>query len=304
MGNECDIVENYFLPLAMKRSEAVGLKDDAAILNVPDGYELVISSDILNEGIHFYEDAQADYIARKALRVNLSDMAAMGALPYCYQLNISFPEKPEEEWLEAFSTALFEDNKEFKLFCSGGDMSLSKGALSICISMTGLVPKGKAVHRNGAKAGDLVVLTGPIGEAKIQSYKTLPFPRVALSEDISRYARAAVDISDGLIADLEHLCRASGLQAQLEIDKIPLDEEAEASVLVGEGSYQSALIGGEDYEIVMAVALDDIDDFTMAAGEKGVDISVIGTFSAGKGVQVKDPDGQLLEFDRSGWTHF
>jgi len=304
LSNEFEAIERYFLPLTMGRGEAGALKDDAAVLDVPEGFELVVSSDILNEGVHFYEDASAAYIARKALRVNLSDMAAMGAKPYCYQLNLSFPEKPDEAWLSEFSGALLDDQNIFNVFCSGGDTTLTKGPLSICVSIVGLVPKGGAVRRSGARVGDLVVLTGAIGEARARSYKSLPYPRCGLSEDICRYARAAVDVSDGLIADLDHLCRASGLRARLELEKIPLDEEAEASILVGDTTYQSVLSGGEDYELVLAVAPDDIDDFTAAVSAKGVDVSVIGVFQDGAGVHVMGNDGRVLAFGRTGWTHF
>lgn len=319
--NEFEMIQTYFLPLTMAREEAGGLLDDAAVLNVPDGYDLVMSSDTLNGGTHFLKDEAAANIAHKALRVNLSDMVAMGAKPYCYQLNLAFSQFPDEAWVKDFSSALLADNKEFGVFCSGGDTTVAEGPLLVSMTVTGLVKKGQAVKRSTAKAGDLVVLTGPIGRAAVGVKHLLdviqlddpapfvnaahkPMPRVAIADGISNYARAAVDISDGLIADLGHVCSTSGVGAKIELESIPFTDDTRALVDAGVISVQDLLIGGDDYEIAMALDPAHIDAFKTLAAEKGVELSVIGSFCEGQGVEVLDEDGKALEFKRTGWTHF
>ncbi|MEM7651506.1 MAG: thiamine-phosphate kinase [Pseudomonadota bacterium] len=319
--NEFEMIQKYFLPLSMGRQEAEGLQDDAAILEIPEGHDLVISSDTLNGGTHFLKNEDAANIAHKALRVNLSDMAAMGAKPYCYQMNLAFSQFPDEAWVKDFSAALLEDNKAFGVFCSGGDTTVAEGPLLVSITVTGLVPKGRAVRRSTAQAGDLVVLTGPVGRAAVgvkvllgvleleypQKFLDVchkPEPRTVISEEISKYARAAVDVSDGLIADLGHVCSTSGVGAKLDLDKIPFTDDTKALIDAETVDYEALLTGGDDYEIAMAVPPEHIEAFTAESAAKGVALSVIGTFEAGKGVEVIDPAGAPMEFTRQGWTHF
>ena len=319
--NEFEMIQHYFRPLTLGHTESEALQDDAAILDIPDGYDLVISSDTLNGGTHFLKKEAPANIAHKALRVNLSDMAAMGAKPYCYQMNLAFSQFPDEEWVKEFSAALLEDSKAFDIFCSGGDTTVAEGPLLVSMTVTGIVPKGKAVKRSTAQAGDLVVLTGPIGRAAVgvkvmlgvleieypQSFLEVchkPQPRTSISAEICQYARAAVDVSDGLLADLGHVCHSSGVGAQLELDKIPFTDETKALVAADTITHETLLTGGDDYEIAMAVAPENIESFTAAAAAKNVALSVIGTFAEGQGVEVTDPAGQKMEFQRAGWTHF
>jgi thiamine-monophosphate kinase len=319
--NEFEMIRRYFLPLTMGRKEAEGLQDDAAILEIPEGYDLVISSDTLNGGTHFLKDEAPENIAHKVLRVNLSDMAAMGARPLCYQMNLAFSHMPDEMWVKGFSGALLADNAEFGVFCSGGDTTVAEGPLLVSLTVTGLVPKGRAVKRSGARAGDLVVLTGPVGGAAVGVKILLdvlevenaapfleaahrPVPRTSISDEICKYARAGVDVSDGLIADLGHVCRASGVGARLELDKVPFTVETAALVDAGRVSYEDLLTGGDDYEIAMAVAPEDIEMFSAEAAAKGVSLSVAGVFVEGQGVEVLDENGGPVAFKRAGWTHF
>ena len=319
--NEFEMIQRYFLPLTMGRKEAEQLQDDAAILDIPDGHDLVISSDTLNGGTHFLKDEDPANIAHKVLRVNLSDMVAMRAKPMSNKMNLSYTQLPDEASVKDFSAALLEDNAEFDVFCSGGDTTVAEGPLLISLTITGIVPKGQAVKRSTAQAGDLVVLSGPIGRAAVGVKILLdvldvdnpapflqaahrPIPRVAISNEICKYARAAVDVSDGLIADLGHVCQTSGVGAQLELANIPFTDETKALVEGERISYEDLLTGGDDYEIAMAVAPENFDDFSAAAAAQGVELSVIGTFVAGQALEVIDEKGAPLSFKRAGWTHF
>lgn len=313
MTGEFDIIAEFFLPLTQGRGEAGALQDDAAILNIPENHELIVSTDTLNAGTHFLEDAQARDIAHKALRTNLSDLAAMGAKPYCYQLSIAFPEKPERKWLEGFTRALLEDQKEFDIFCSGGDTTSIKGALSISITVMGVVPKACAVKRSGAKAGDKLLLTGPVGDAYI-GLKALrgaldncfnagvvkaylkPVPRLDLADAIQAHAHAAIDISDGLIADLLHICAASGVGACVEMGDALFSKSGHKLIEEGRVNAEELLTGGDDYQLLLAVPEDAVGQFSGA--------QIIGEFIEGAGVTVKDEAGEILDIKHTGWSHF
>ena len=319
--NEFDMIQKYFLPLTMGREEAGGLLDDAAILNVPNNHDIVISCDTLNEGTHFIKGETPENIAHKVLRVNLSDMAAMGAKPLCYQLNLAFSDYPDEAWVKAFTGTLLEDNKAFDVFCSGGDTTVAEGPLLVSMTITGLVEKGKAVKRSGAKEGDLIVITGPVGAAAVGVKIKLgvleleasapflqacskPMPRTSISPEIAAYANAAVDVSDGFLADLGHVCSTSGVAAQVKLADVPLSVETKTLVDQDVISMETALTGGDDYEIVMAVPPENIDQFTQKAKDKGVALSVVGVFGEGEGVTVLDENDKSVDFKRKGWTHF
>ncbi len=308
--NEFDIIAKYFRPL----TNGDMLQDDAAILEIPAGRELVITSDTLNAGTHFLEDESPANIAHKALRSNLSDLAAMGADPLCYQLNLAFPQKPSEDWFAAFTKALITDQKLFGVYCSGGDTTSIKGDyLSISITALGLVPKGKALRRGGAKEGDLVMLTGPIGDAflglkslrndldypnAINRYRT-PHPRLQ-SADIRDHIHAASDVSDGLLADLSHIAVASGLAADLHIDKFVFSGNVQHAFAKSIITPLQALAGGDDYELVLAVPLEHEKTIL----ETFPNAFTIGTFKTGQGVRIFDEKGTDITPKTKGWTHF
>ncbi len=312
--NEFDLIAKYFAPLSM-----VALDDDAAVLSVPDGCELVVSSDVLNEGVHFLENEPSRFVASKALRANLSDLAAMGAEPLCYQLGLALPQACGEEWVAEFAGALEEDQTEFSIRLSGGDTTTSLGGVSVSMSIMGLVPTGGAVRRRGARVGDLIVLSGAVGDAALGlralrgeiggddylvSRYRMPTPRLVLAKAMRAYVRAAADVSDGLLADLGHVAAASGVRGVVEVDRVVFSAQAQAFLDCGDVGYQDLLAGGDDYELVMAVAPADYDAFFAAAAAVGVAVQVIGCFEEGAGVEVLDERGDALLVEKTGWQHF
>ncbi|MGB0719101.1 MAG: thiamine-phosphate kinase [Bdellovibrionales bacterium] len=319
--NEFELVQTYFKPLTMDRAEAGGLVDDAAILNIPEGFDLVVSSDTLNAGVHFMKSFTPAQIAHKCLRVNLSDMAAMGAEPYCYQLNLAFSDKPDAAWARDFAGALMADQREFGVFCSGGDTTVTDGPLLVSMTMTGLVPTGRAVKRGGAKPGDMLVVSGAIGQAVIGLKIMLgvlevdapedfiaasckPSPRTPISGVVAKYAHAAIDISDGFLSDVGHICAASGVGACIEAEAIPFTPATQKLLNSGQVDLETLLSGGDDYELALAVPPDAVDVFIAAAAQCGVQTRVVGVFETGGGVRVLDANGQEMAFQNTGWTHF
>ncbi len=319
--SEFEIIEKYFTPLTMGHESADGLKDDAAVLKIPDKHELVVTSDSLNEGVHFLKGEAPENIARKALRVNLSDLAAMAATPLCYQLNIAFPEKPLDKWLEGFSNALYEDNREYNIFCSGGDTTSIQGDnLSVSITAMGTVPKGQAVRRSGAKAGDLIVVTGCVGSAALGlkalqnglgegKYKEsieryfVPRPRVNCTEVIRGYVNAAADISDGLIADCMHIAKASRLGAEIDIEKINFSQEVNRAIDDGLYSIEEVITGGDDYELILAVSKGNIKSLLGELHKINLNPMVIGCF-LDSDLSLKFINTKGINISKTGWKHF
>ena len=321
-GREFDIIERYFLQLSEGREEAAGFKNDGAVLDVPGGYQLVVTSDTLNAGTHFLADQSSDMIAAKALRTNLSDLASMGAKPYCYQLCLALPEA-NEDWISVFCRGLMADQNRYGIFLSGGDTTSIDGPLSISITAFGLVKKGEVVTRNNAKPGDKILVSGTIGDAwcglevlrgnlprldggeNLITRSRMPEPPVILGAFLSHYAHAALDISDGLAADLNHMAKASGLRAIINVSDIPFSKEAYTLISERKVMLEQLITGGDDYELVMAVPGNAVEDFLEKAQELGIRLSVIGEFVEGKpGSVFIDPNSQPLSLAKNGWQHF
>lgn len=316
--NEFSLIEKYFRPLTQNRPEALGLKDDAALLKIPRGMELVVTSDTLGAGTHFLSNEKPAFIAHKALRVNLSDLAAMGAKPYAYQLCISFPKKPAEEWAREFCGALLRDQKQFGIFCSGGDTTITKGPLNISITAFGLVPNNRAVTRAGAKPGHAIVITGSVGNALaglrmlqnkfpkekscIAAYQK-PTPRLAAAETIRAYA-AAIDISDGLIADIGHIAKASNCAAKINLAQIQFSKPVQKLIDQKRLTREDALTGGDDYELALAVSQKNLKPLTARLIKQGLSPQIIGSFVKGEGVSLYNSLGVKLRIKKPGWTHF
>ncbi len=315
--NEFEIIAKYFKPLTQGHDD---LKDDAAVLEIPKGHELVVTSDTLNEGVHFFEGETPGDIARKALRVNLSDLAAMGAKPFSYQLNIAFPQKPDEAWLAAFTKALMQDQKTYGIFCSGGDTTYIKGeCLSLSITALGLVPKGKALRRSGAKAGDFMVLSGPIGDAylglkalrenldfpkAIERYR-LPQPKVLEIKGITEYINAAADISDGFLADSGHICAASELGSITILENFVYSAEMQVALKEELIKPLEPLCKGDDYELVLAVPPKHVKKVIEHLESQNCSPMVVGEFTGNKDEHALiEKEKRVFTDQDTGWTHF
>ncbi len=301
------LIAHYFAPLATSPG-AYGLKDDAASLIVPDGKELVVTLDTLVSGVHFRENDPADLIARKALRVNLSDLAAKGAEPLGYFLSLALASDWIEAWLGEFAAGLGTDQKTFGISLYGGDTVMTPGPLTISITAFGIIPAGQMIRRGSAKAGDHVFVTGTIGDAALglragdavgrdQDYLRrrylLPEPRLGLGHALRESASAAMDISDGLMGDLSKMCTASGVGATIDRNLIPISRAADNALKSDQKIWDSVLTGGDDYEILVAVSPDRIDRFRELATLSSIVLSPIGMIEAEEGVRLTDGSKKL-----------
>lgn len=324
-SGEDKLIERFFKPLA-SHPGALSLSDDAACLTPPAGHDLVLTADMIVADVHFFADDPADTIGKKALRVNLSDLAAKGAEPIGALLAISFPGAVEEKWIEAFSRGLGEDCVSFGCPLMGGDTTKTPGPLSISITAIGKVPSGKMVKRAGAKPGDLVVVSGTIGDGALGlrvvkgdtalaqlTYEQLdylktryrvPEPRMALATLLRDHANAAMDISDGLVGDLAKLAHVSGASARIETSKLPLSNAAYDALEYAAGYLRDILTGGDDYEVLAAIPAERYPAFAEAAGKAGVPVAAIGSFGPGEGVTVLGPDNEELAFGQGSYSHF
>jgi len=324
-SGEDSLIARYFRPLATDPG-AFGLDDDAAALR-PDGSDIVVTTDAIVEGVHFLPDDPPDTVARKALRVNLSDLAAKGATPAGFVLTLAL-RSPDEAWLIPFAAALGEDAVQFCCPLLGGDTVSTPGPLMISVTAFGRVPPGKMVHRSGAKAGERVMVTGTIGdaalglailrgekvhtaepgnaarEALIGRYR-VPQPRTAMAEIVRDYASASMDVSDGLAGDLTKLCGVSGVSAVIDVASIPLSEAAMDLVSRGIVGLETLIAGGDDYEILCTLPEDRVAAFAQAARDAGIAVSSIGTVIAGSAVpKFMDGKGTEIALERRSYSHF
>ncbi len=313
---EFDIIKKYFSNITTKENSSnihLGVGDDAAIVSIPENKRLVVCTDTLNEGVHFPVDTSAYNIAYKALAVNLSDLAAMGATPKWFTLNISLPEV-NKNWLADFSSGLRELSKQYQLDLIGGDTT--RGSLSIGITLAGHIEQFKSLLRSGAKVGDKVYLSGCTGEAAyglacLKQSKLLndsekhfvsrlnqPTARVNLGLSLLDIANACIDISDGLVADLAHIAEASQCGIKLNIDAIPLPTIPDIDL-----ARRYALTGGDDYELVFTVAASRQSALESLISQTDLQISCIGEVVAIKGIQLLD-NNQPIDLPRDGYEHF
>jgi thiamine-monophosphate kinase len=325
-SGEDSLIARYFKPLAIDPG-AFGLNDDAAILKAL-GNDIVVTTDALVEGVHFLPDDPADTIAQKALRVNLSDLAAKGADPAGFVLALAL-RKVDETWLAAFARGLGVDATAFGCPLLGGDTVSTPGPLMISITAFGRVAPGKMVHRSGAKPGDQVVVTGTIGDALlgldilkggrtaaaladdaasrdvlVGRYR-VPQPRNVLASAIRSHAHAAMDVSDGLAGDLAKLCAVSGVSAVIDLKSLPLSKAASTVLAAGAVGMAEFISGGDDYEILCAVPQDAFEDFAGMARAADVAVSPIGTIIAGESVpKWLDAQGRELSLTRTSYSHF
>ncbi len=311
---EFSLIARHFRPLA--GPGALDLTDDAAVFAPPPGREIVIAADAMVAGVHFLPDDPADLVGRKLLRTNLSDLAAMGAAPFGYLMTISTTRTTPDAWFAAFAAGLAADQATYGLMVLGGDTTSTPGPISLSLTILGTVAPGQAVRRAGAQPGDGIWVSGTIGDGALGLLAAtgrladdtgflagryrLPQPRMGLAT--AGLVRACMDVSDGLVQDLGHLCRAGGLAADLDVDRVPLSDAAR---MAGPQHLMLCLTGGDDYELLMAVAPDHEAAFQKHAAQVGVQVTRIGGFRAGAPeVTVRGPDGAPIEVVRAGWSHF
>lgn len=257
--NEFKIIKKYLSPLAKNADGAFALTDDAAILKTPKNYEAVITKDAIVAGVHFVGDELAEKIAQKLLRVNLSDLAAMGATPHSYFLALMLPKTTSENWIKSFAKGLADVQKEFGITLMGGDTT-SSPTLAFSVTAIGLIKSGKALKRNGAKIGDDIFVSGTIGDSALGLHAVknkikntylinrylIPEPRIKLGQELHEIASSCMDISDGLIQDLSHITSASGVGAVVNWQDIPLSQAAQKLLPSIKNKYQIIAAGGDD----------------------------------------------------------
>ncbi len=300
---EFDLIERFFAPLATAPG-SLALTDDAAVLKPSAGHELVLTKDMLAADVHFFASDPADLVARKALRVNLSDLAAKGARPLGYLLGLGIggehAKSGAAQWLTGFAAGLATDQAEFAFPLLGGDTIRSGERMVLSVTALGEVPEGHAVRRNGAKTGDLVYVSGTIGDSALGlalrldpglaqklslspvhtefllNRYLLPQPRVALASAVLSHASASLDISDGLCADAGHVARHSGVDVVLDVDSVPLSEAVRAALASDPGLIAAVLTGGDDYELFVCVPPAQGQAFEADAAAAGVPVTCIG----------------------------
>ena len=321
-AGEFDLIARYFKPLATDVA-ARGLEDDAAVIDPPAGCSLVVTVDTITEGVHFLPATDPADVAAKALAVNLSDLAAMGAEPLGYTLALALGEAQDEAWVAAFAAGLSAGQQAYGISLLGGDTTSTPGPLSVTVTMTGTVPTGGAVSRGGARPGDAVCVTGSIGDGALglrvaqgdglglSSYVAgflknrylNPQPRLGLLAAARGVVTAAADISDGLVADAGHIAAASGVRIVLNADAVPRSDAARAALAGGAAALSDILAGGDDYELVIAVGRAGLAALQAAGADLGVAVTAVGSVEQGAGVAVVDGTGAAIALEHPGWRH-
>lgn len=324
---EDDLIASLFAPLA--GPAALGLKDDTALYAPAPGQELVLTVDGVVAGVHFFASDPPESVARKALRVNISDIAAKGAEPQGFLMALALPQGFDANWLGRFACALGADAQRWRCPLMGGDTVSTPGPLSISITVVGAVPAGRMARRSGARVGDAIYVSGTIGDGAlglhvhggtgapwserlsreqrehlIQRYLE-PQPRLALAPVVRAFAHGAMDVSDGLVGDLAKMMRSSGASARVELARVPLSDAAGAAC-ADERAFEIVMTGGDDYEILCTVAKDSAPDFEKASASAGVAVARIGEVinASAQACALIGADGAPRSFARASFSHF
>ncbi len=333
--SERDIIKNFIAPLAQIQSLQLNCEEDAAVLEFPAGKMLVMTTDAIIENTHFFMTDPPETIAKKALRVNLSDLAAMGAHPIGYTLCLTLGDSITQEWLGRFFSSLGEDNQNFHVSLIGGDTNKSNGPLNISITAIGDVAESLAITRCGAQSGDRIYVTGTIGDAALgfnclQGLYTnltdvdrnflisryhVPNPRHRLAQHLGDVVHAATDISDGLLLDLKLICESSDLQAYVRRDRIPLSKAVKNLLKASDASHHAAIFdaicaGGDDYELIFTASPGEADHIEYLAQRYAVPITCIGHLGVKpedaddtKRILLMDDQGNQLPISHLGYEH-
>jgi thiamine-monophosphate kinase len=328
VAGEEAIIQGYLAPLAQGLPGAFGLRDDCALLAPPAGHELVLTTDAVAEGVHFLPGDAPEDVAWKALAVNVSDLVAKGATPLVYLMSLAFPTAPAADDLAGLARGLAAAQASFGITLAGGDTDRRPGPFAITIAALGAVPSGTMVRRGAARVGDRLVVSGALGDAvlglKLRRDGALarawglteaeaaglvarslrPQPPLALIEPLRAFAHAAMDVSDGLAKDLGRMAKASGVAARVSAFTLPLSVAAARALAADPSLIAEIVTGGEDYEVLAAVAPSDVAAFLAAAAARGAVLTEIGEIQAGTGVRIEDREGRPLALAREGWDHF
>ena len=323
-NGEFDLIARFFRPLSQAAPGAFGLRNDGALLAPPAGACLVVTKDLMVAGVHYPEGEEPSVLARRLLRVNLSDLAAMGASASAYALGLALPEGIAESWVEAFAAGLARDQAAFGVTLIGGDTVATAGPAVLSLTAFGTVAGDNCLTRSGAGAGDDIYVSGTIGDAALglravrgelaglapadraalaERFR-LPEPRLALGAALVGLAGAAIDVSDGLVADLGHLCAESGRAARIAADAVPLSAAARRALGGGETTIADLVTGGDDYELLFCAAPDARGAIEGLGARLGLALTRIGTMEAGQGATLLDTDGRPLPLTRTGYAHF
>lgn len=322
--DEFALIARVFAPLARANPGAFGLTDDAAVVDVTAGCRLVATADAMVAGVHFRNQDPAALVARKLLRVNLSDLAAMGAGPKGYLLTAVLPPETESGWIEAFAGGLAEDQEIFGVALLGGDTVAAPGPMSFSLTALGEVKAGAELRRTGARVGDAVYVSGTVGdgalglaalEGRLDNLSAaqrralagryqLPEPRLELGAALSGIAHAAIDVSDGLVADLGHIAESSGVGAVIDARRVPLSGAAAAALAADPGSRRAVLAGGDDYELLFTVDKGAAAEISALALSLDLPLTEIGRITSEKGVRAVDEFGHDIPLDSTGFSHF
>lgn len=330
-AGEDELIARYFAPLA--GPGGLGLNDDAALVAVPCGRELIVTVDAVVAGVHFLPDDPPASIAVKALGVNLSDLAAKGAEPVGFVMALALPEDWTEDWLAAFAGGLGGMAERCGCALLGGDTVRAAGPLSVSITAFGSVPVGRMVRRTTARAGDLIAVTGTIGDAALgldlltgapawaaglsaeqcgflEDRYRHPRPRLALAASLRQHASAAMDVSDGLVGDAAKMLRASGVTGTLDLDRIPLSRAAKAALAMEAADQAGSRLveriagGGDDYEILFTLSPARRDAMTRAAAALGLAVTIIGEVRDGQGPPDLRFNGSPHAMAATSFQHF
>ncbi|HEY3920241.1 MAG TPA: thiamine-phosphate kinase [Stellaceae bacterium] len=320
---EFERIARFFAPLA--GPGALALSDDVALIDGPRGEQYALTTDTIIEGVDYFPDDPPFQIAQKLLRVNLSDLAAKGAAPFGYLLTTALPASHDEAWLAEFSAGLAADQKEFGVVLLGGDSSGTPGPATLTLALVGRIAQGKAVLRSGARHGDVLYVSGTLGDGAIglavrkgESGKgldaaardylidryRLPQPRLDLGQRLVGIASAMIDISDGLLADLGHLCAASHCRGIVRQPQIPLSPAARAAIVSNPILHAAVTGGGDDYELLFTAPATAADAVARAATDAGVAVAAIGAIERGEGIALLDAAGKPVKIDHAGYVHF
>jgi thiamine-monophosphate kinase len=319
---EFERIRRYFAPLA--GPGGLGLLDDAALVDSRAGHRLVVTADAIVEGVHYLAEDPPDLVARKLLRVNLSDLAAMGARPLHYLLTTALPARLGPEWIAGFARGLDQDQRRYGVALLGGDSVATSGPAVLSLTAIGEVATGVEIRRSGARAGDAIWVSGAIGDALLGldvlrgAYPLLapehraaligrfqiPEPRVTLGPALCGIAHAMIDVSDGLLADLGHICETSQVGAVVEQDALPLSVAARAVVALDPGAAPRLASGGDDYELLFTAPAAAAEVIRTLSAELGLPITAIGLIESAGGVRLVDAAGKVVPVEAGGYRHF